>query len=389
VTETTITSVTHSEGLQERRTAPAHFAEGKRAMRQGEAKARFLPLDAYRGLIMILLVSNGFGFTRLPNYGLYRIIAGQFHHRPWGGATFYDLIMPAFLFMVGVAMPYAFAQRAAQGATRRDTTRHVLLRCLRLVLISEILVSIDENRAHLEVHNALLVVAVTYLACYFLMRLAWWKQAAAAATLLTFHSAIYLGFAGQGGGAFSQITNAGARLDRFLMLAPLNLPWQCVTINLITEIPSVLFGVWTGDLLLSSKSRREQLKLLTIGMIAAFVLGLGFSPLVPINKWLWTSTYVLYTTGWTIVGLLIFIVLVEYAGIRRPMFPLVVVARNSLFVYCLGMLLGGWMDRSIRLFSGGYYFLGLYGPVAQSCSQLLVIWLIAYWMYRRGVFVKV
>ena len=355
---------------------------------QGKANARFLPLDAYRGLIMILLVSDGLGFAQLPKYGFYRFIAEQFDHRPWGGAVFYDLIMPAFLFMVGVAMPYAFAQRAKEGSNRVDTTRHVFMRCFRLVLISEILVSIDDSRAHLSIHNVLTVVAITYFICHFLMRMDMWKQATIAAALLSVHSAIYLLFPGPDG-AFAQVTNAGARLDRWLMLASWNLPWNCVTINLICEIPSVLFGVWVGTLLRGSRPRAQQMKILALGMAAAFASGLALSPLVPINKWLWTATYTLYTTGWSILGLLILYVLIDVIGMRRLVFPLVVVGMNSLFVYCLSDLLRGRIDSAIAVFSGSYKSLGIFAPVAQSCSVLLVIWLIAYWMYRRGIFVKV
>ena len=353
-----------------------------------EAKARFLPLDAYRGLIMLLLVSDGFGFAQLPNRGFYRLIAGQFDHRPWGGAVFYDLIMPAFLFMVGVAMPYAFAHRAQQGFTQRDTTRHVLVRCLRLVLISEILVSIDDGRAHFSIHNVLTVVAITYCVCYFLMRLDWWKQASIAAALLALHSAVYLLFPGPDG-AFAQLTNAGARLDRFLMLASWNLPWNCVTLNLVSEVPSVLFGVWTGTLLMGARPRAQQMKILALGMVAAFALGLALSPLVPINKWLWTATYTLYTTGWSILGLLLLYLLIDVFKFRRAVVPLMVVGMNSLFIYCLNDLIKGKIDSSIAVFSGGYRFIGTFAPVAQSCSVLLVIWLIAWWLYRRGIFVKV
>jgi predicted acyltransferase len=66
---------------------------------------------------MILLVSDGFGFGELIHNPVYHGIANQFHHRPWGGAVFYDLIMPAFLFMVGVAMPFSLGRRMEQGQT--------------------------------------------------------------------------------------------------------------------------------------------------------------------------------------------------------------------------------------------------------------------------------
>ena len=151
----------------------------------------------------------------------------------------------------------------------------------------------------------------------------------------------------------------------------------------------MLFGVWAGNLLRGSRPRPQQLKILALGMLGAFAAGLALSPRVPINKWLWTASFTLYTTGWVILGLIAFVLLVEYAGIRKPMFPLVVVGMNSLFIYCLHELFAEWINHSIGVFSGGYKFLGIFGPVAQSCSVLLVIWLIAYWMYRRGIFVKV
>ena len=349
-------------------------------------KQRYFPLDAYRGLIMLLLVSDGFGFNRLQEGSPFQFIANQFEHRPWGGAVFYDLIMPAFLFMVGVAMPFAIGGRLERGESRRAVTWHVLGRCLRLILISEIILSVELSRPHLQFHNVLTQVAATYLICYFLMRLAFWQQAVAVAALLAFHSAIYLLFPGPDG-AFAQITNAGARLDRWLMGG--NYPWPCVNINFIAEVPSVLFGVWAGNLLRQHKPRAEQLKTLALGMVAAFAVGLILSPLVPINKWLWTASYTLYTTGWVILGLLLCIILVEQGGIQKPFFPFLVVGMNSLFIYCLHELFKGWIDHSLMVFTGGYKFLGSFAPVAQSCSVLAVIWLVAYWMYKHGIFVKV
>jgi len=347
---------------------------------------RNLALDAYRGLIMILLVSDGFGFQHLINNPVYHGIAYQFDHH-WGKVVFYDLIMPAFLFMVGLAMPYAFARRTEQGATPRDKLRHVVVRCVHLIIISEILVSVGEHRAHLEVHNTLFVVAITYFTCYLLMRLDWWKQAAVAAVLLVLHSAVYLLFPGPGG-AFTQLTSAGARLDRFLGLAPFNCPYLCVTFNLVAEVPAVLFGFWAGNLLRSGKPLAQQMKIMALGMVAAFALGLAFSPLVPLNKWLWTATYTLYTTGWSILGLLILYVLVDVFGIRRPLFLLTVVGMNSLFVYCVGEILRHWINDSIAVFTGGFKLIGALAPVAQSCKVLLVIWYVTYWLYRRKIFLR-
>ena len=83
---------------------------------------RYLALDAYRGFIMLLLASERLGFSALRNDPTWGRVAGWFDHVPWDGLVFWDLIQPAFMFMVGVAMPFALAARTAHGATERTTS---------------------------------------------------------------------------------------------------------------------------------------------------------------------------------------------------------------------------------------------------------------------------
>src|SRR5712664_1055063 len=81
---------------------------------------RFEALDAFRGFIMVALAASGFGFLALADKPGFQAIARQFDHVAWEGAVFWDLIQPAFMFMVGVAMPFALARRIRQGATFRQ-----------------------------------------------------------------------------------------------------------------------------------------------------------------------------------------------------------------------------------------------------------------------------
>src|ERR1041384_3908688 len=93
---------------------------------------RYVALDAYRGFIMFVLVSGGFGLRALAhNRPAYAWIAGQFDHKPWEWIAFWDLIQPAFMFMVGVAMPFALAIRKSRGATDRQLFWHIVVRSLR------------------------------------------------------------------------------------------------------------------------------------------------------------------------------------------------------------------------------------------------------------------
>src|SRR4051794_3757825 len=98
------------------------------------ATERYLALDAYRGFIMLMLCSGGFGLLALSKDLRFARLASWFDHVAWEGAVFWDLIQPAFMFMVGVAMPLALASRAARGATFKQNFSHVTVRALRLVL---------------------------------------------------------------------------------------------------------------------------------------------------------------------------------------------------------------------------------------------------------------
>jgi heparan-alpha-glucosaminide N-acetyltransferase len=346
---------------------------------------RNLSLDAYRGFIMLLLVSGGFGFAQLPKTPLVEFVTHQFEHKPWGGAVFYDLIMPAFLFMVGVAMPFSLGRRIERGERFPELVKQTAFRSLRLLLISQIILSIALSRPHLQFHNVLTQVAATSFLCLFLMRLKFWQQGAAALLLLAVHSGLFLLFPGPDG-SFQPVSNIGAVIDRFLMGG--NYPWPCVNLNFIPETASVLFGLWTGQLLRNGKPLTTQLIRMSIGAVLAFSAGLLFSPLIPINKWLWTASYTLYTTGWSLLGLILFYLIIEFGGIRRPMFPLVVVGMNSLFVYCIEELFRGWINRSLGVFTGGFQFIGTWAPVAQSCVTLAFIWYLAYWLYQKKIFIK-
>src|ERR1039458_1279003 len=98
------------------------------------AQQRYLALDAYRGFIMVVLVSGGFGLAELAKpRPAFTGIANQFDHMPWEWIAFWDLIQPAFMFMVGVAMPFALARRMELGATGHQLFWHIAARSLRLI----------------------------------------------------------------------------------------------------------------------------------------------------------------------------------------------------------------------------------------------------------------
>jgi predicted acyltransferase len=358
------------------------------ALRTPEGKVfveqRHLALDAFRGFIMLMLASEAFGFSKLLDHATYGWIARQFEHVRWEGLVFWDLIQPSFMFMVGVAMPFAFAKRTALGATPADNLRHVLARFFKLILLSQILISIANGKPGFQLINVLSQIAFTYVFCYLLMQLRFRSQAIAAALILAAHWALFLLFPGPDG-AFSKTDNIGAVIDRALGL---HYGGYYVTINCISSTVTTLFGVWTGMLFRSDRTRAEKLKILVISMVACFAGGLALSLVNPMVKRLWTASFTLYSTGWVLLMMLIFFALIEMAGWRKLAFPFQVVGSNSVFIYSLSMVLAGWIRRAVGVFTGEFQFVGDLAPVALYTSAVLVMWCLCYWLYRNKIFLR-
>src|SRR3954447_1437479 len=197
--------------------APVLDAVVPRHEEKPPASSRCLALDAYRGFIMLILVSGGFGFAALADRNpAFAGLADQFEHRPWDWISFWDLIQPAFMVMVGVAMPFALARRMADGAGRGQLLGHVAARSFRLLLMSQILISISRGKMEFQLTNVLAQIALTYFFCYLIMQLEFRWQAVIAIAILAGHWLLFIAFPGTEGAFFSKTTNVGAVIDGFI-----------------------------------------------------------------------------------------------------------------------------------------------------------------------------
>ena len=346
---------------------------------------RYLALDAYRGFIMLILVSGGFGLAELARRNpAFTPIASQFDHMDWEWIHFWDLIQPAFMFMVGVAMPFALAARMARGATSPVLFRHVVVRSLKLILWSQVLMSISRGTLYFQLINVLAQIGITYFLCYLIMQLEFRWQAVIAAAILAGHWALYVAFPGTEGPFMSRSTNIGEVIDKFVF-GRMNPGWW-VNINFITSTATTLFGVWTGRLLQSQ--RKDKMRMLAFWAVVCLAVGLIIHPWNPIIKKICTTSFTIYSTGWVLLMLLVFYWVVEVKGYRKWTFPLIVIGSNSIFIYTLEEVLRGWLNRAVGTFTFHYRFLGDYAPVAQACTVLLVMWYMCYWLYRRKIFFK-
>ncbi len=352
----------------------------------GQKIKRYLALDAYRGFVMLMLVSNGFGFGALQDHPTWGAIANQFHHVAWEGGVFWDMVQPAFMFIVGVAMPFALAMRKQQGATFQDLAKHVAVRSLKLLLLSQVLISVSRGELQFQLINVLAQIAFTYFLTFWIIQLKWSMQALTALGLLVFHTLLFFLFPGPEG-PFSREGNVGQMIDQAIL--GYNYPGHYVTINFIPSAVTTLLGAWVGQLLMGGASANKVMRRLVEWAVLSFLLVFAFWALVPGVKRIWTATFTFYSAGWVLLIMLAFYYVVEVLRWRRWTFFLTVIGANSILIYSLNMVLRGWLTDALAVFTGGFGFMGDLGPVFEALSVLAVLWYVNYFFYQRKIFIKV
>ena len=347
------------------------------------ATGRLVSLDAYRGFIMLLLISHGFGFSVLAHYPNFSWVARQVDHAAWEGCTFWDLIQPAFTFMVGVAMPFSMARRTSFGAQ----FRHVAWRALVLIVLSNVLSNWTESRGlQFQLINVLCQIAFGYFLCFLIMQLPFKAQVAAGIAMLALAWGLYAAFPGPQG-PFSQSGNIGQVIDRKLL--GYNYSGYYTTINFIGNGVTILFGVWAGMLMQRPKTHGYRLKVLGACALAAFAAGLALQPFNPMVKRLWTASFTFFSAGWVLLMLMAFYWLVEVRGRRKWAFPAVVLGMNSIFIYSFGQVLHGWLNRGVANLTGSFWFLGDLGAIPLNFVDLCIMWYLCYWLYKHKIFIRI
>ena len=336
---------------------------------------------------MLLLISHGFGMSEgLKDNQNFEWLARQFDHVAWTGCVLWDLIQPAFTFIVGVAMPFAFARRLEQGAAPGALLKHVAWRALMLVVLSNILSNWGStNGLRLQFINVLCQIAFSYVLCALIWRLRFRWQVVSAAALMAAHHALFYLFP-SADGPFGQTGNIGQVIDQAVL--GYTYSGYYTTINFMGNAITVLFGVWAGMLLLSPRTHAQRVKILAAWAAGSFALGLALAPAIPMVKRLWLASFTFYSAGWVLLGLLVCYWMVEMKGWKRWAFPAVVVGANSIFIYSFSQVLHGWLSRGLLAFTKNFAWLGSYGAIPHNLLVMAAMWYLCYWLWQRRIFFK-
>lgn len=390
-----------------------------------DPSARLGSLDAYRGFVMICLAANGFGIAAtaktFPDGSLWQSLKFQFDHVPWVGCAFWDLIQPSFMFMVGVALPYSYAKREATGESFRRMLGHAAVRSLVLILIGLFLSTGSKHTmTNFTFVNVLTQIGLGYTFLFLLWRRSPGTQLSALIAILVGYWAWFAltpavgsdfdftkvgvpadwpfltGFAAH----WQKNANPAATFDLwFLNLFPRPEPFVFneggyQTLNFIPSLGTMLLGLMTGEFIRRSRGHAKTFFSLTAAGVVCLGAGwvLNEFGLCPAVKRIWTPSWALYSTGWTLLMLAGFYGVIDGLGAKAWSWPLKVAGMNSIALYVLSQLLKNWTGDTLQrhLGAGLFNLLGeAYAPLLRANLILLCFWLFVWWLYRQRIFFRI
>jgi predicted acyltransferase len=361
---------------------------------------RIVSLDVFRGatIALMILVNSAGGFP-----GSYAPLL----HADWNGWTPTDVVFPSFVWIVGLSLTLSLRKRLNAGASRSSLVPAILRRALILYLLGVFLYLFPRfDFATARLLGVLQRIAICYAAASLIYlysgirgQIAWIGALLGAYTVLM----LTVPVPGHGAGRLDVEGNLAHYVDR-VVLGQHNYAatktWDPEGIvSTLPAIATALFGVVAAHLLRLQKSLSKQTTwLLLIGSIL-IVAGLIFSPVMPINKKLWSTSFTLFMAGLDFVIFAVLLWIVDGQKARRAAAPFVIFGMNSIAVYMVSEL-GETLLYTLR--AGGltlrewvyqHYYLSWLSPanasLLYSLSYVLLMFVVAYWMYRRNWFVRV
>ena len=365
---------------------------------------RLVSLDVFRGVTIA-------GMVLVNNPGTWSNIYWPLEHAEWHGWTPTDLVFPFFVFIVGVAIPLAFGRRMESGGSKRDLYLKIIRRTLIIFALGMFLAGFPYfHLSTIRIPGVLQRLAVCYLfASLIFLNTKVRTQIIVTLALLVFYCLLMTRFHAPGfaTGDLSKEGSLASFVDRVIFGPHI---WKQGKVydpeGILSTIPAIataLFGVLTGQWLRTSKSQYEKVTGLFVAGAGCVVIGWCWNPFFPINKALWTSSYVFFTAGLALQFLALCYWLIDIKKYQRWAKPFVVFGVNAIALFVgtalmarlMGLIKLPWGSETISL-QGWIFqklFLPLASPVNASLAYAIVfilLWLGLMWiLYSRKIFIKV
>lgn len=386
---------------------------------------RLASLDAYRGFVMLLMMGEVLKFCAVsravPDSGFWQFLCRHQSHVDWTGCTLHDLIQPSFSFLVGVALPFSIAARAARGQSNGWMTWHALVRAVILVLLGVLLRSTHADQTNWTFEDTLSQIGLGYIFLFLLGFRPARDQWIALGVILVGYWAAFALYplpgpdfdytqVGVAKGWPHHVTGLAAHWNKnsnlawafdawFLNLFPRAKPWIAngggyVTLSFIPTLGTMVFGLLAGGVLRSERTPWAKVRWLLVAGVLVLAAGwsLGEFGICPVVKRIWTPSWTLFSGGWCCLLLAAFYLVIDVSGWRAWSFPLLVIGMNSIAAYVISHLFDGFIAKNLKTHLGDKLFGAAgpaYEPFLHGAATLFVLWLLLLWMYRRKIFLRV
>lgn len=363
---------------------------------------RLHSLDALRGFDMFWIMGGAgifVGLASLTRWPFLQWWAGQLEHVKWNGFHFYDMIFPLFLFIAGISFPFSLAKRLAANQSRGEIYKHIISRGLILVLLG-ILYNNGLNFKFAEMRYGSVLgrigLAWMFAAMIFMntgrnFRIIW------LCALLLGYWLLLLFFPAHDPGStdvFSQEGNLASYIDRLLMPGKLYLGNHDPE-GLFSTIPAIgtaMIGMLTGQFMMSDYLHDKPLKkvlYLALAGIALMIIGKVWDLFFPINKNLWTSSFVCFVGGLSLLLFALFHLIIDVWQYKKWAFFFIVIGMNPITIYLAGRILN-FKNAGIFFFKGIADVLPpSWSPFIHGSAMVTIGWFFLYFLYRKKIFLKI
>jgi predicted acyltransferase len=375
---------------------------------------RLLSLDVFRGLIVA-------GMILVTNAGSWDTVYWPLKHADWNGSTPTDMIFPSFLFIAGVSMTFSSAARRKRGAAPAQLASPILVRSLLLIVLGLFLNGFPlYDLQNLRIPGVLQRIGLCYLAAGLIYLTASRKQGrapasrtaivAAAAGLLIGYWALmsFVPVPGYGVGRLDQAGNLGAYIDRAVFGASHlwfygGQMWDPEgLLSTLPAIANVLLGILAGEWLRGSRSSAQKAAGLAMAGAVLMLAGLALNPLIPINKKIWTDSFMLVSGGFSLLVLAVLYWLIDLRRWRLGTTPALVFGSNAILAFALANMLNplqsllrfhdaAGREQTIRTEVFGFLarFMSPFNASLGYASIFLAASLVILWLfYRKKLFLR-
>ncbi|MDL2322544.1 DUF5009 domain-containing protein [Bacteroidales bacterium OttesenSCG-928-A17] len=377
---------------------------------EGQKLQRLESLDALRGFDLFCLVGLELfmhPMAKAINLPWFDKFMWNFTHVQWEGFSTWDLVMPLFLFMAGVSMPFALSRYKGMPdkfAVYRRILKRVLLLWIFGMICQGNLLALDPDHIYLY-SNTLQSIAMGYLiASVLFLHTGIKTQIGIAAGLLIVYWSVmqFVNVGAYGGGNYTPDGNLAEWIDRVVLGRfrdgagvvdgeVVFAPWYRYTwiLSSLNFGVTVMTGLFAGYILKNKEMhpKRKWQLLLFIG-VAMLAAGWLWHLQMPVIKKLWTSSMVLVSSGYCFLLMGLFYYWIDYKGHRKGIGWLKVYGMNSIVAYMLATCVAfSCIGRS--LFYGLEQYIGAWYPVLIAISNAVIIYIILWLMYKKNIFLKV